>query len=107
MKTRVWRLGFFSVLFFCIEGMSWAQTATISYKTKCEVCHGATGLADTALAKRLNVLSFTDPTVVAKSDSALVGIIENGSGKMPAFTGKLTDQEISTLIQYIRQVQKH
>jgi mono/diheme cytochrome c family protein len=86
---------------------TWPQSATpnISYKTKCEVCHGTAGLADTPEAKRLSVLPFTDPSVVAKTDSALIGIIQNGSGKMPPFDGKLSDQEINALIQFIRQVQ--
>lgn len=83
-----------------------AQTESLSYKAKCEVCHGSAGLADTPQAKRLNVLPFTDPTVVAKSDTTLIGIIENGSGKMPAFKGKATDQEVNSFIQFIRQVQQ-
>jgi mono/diheme cytochrome c family protein len=105
MRTRAWQTGFFLQLFFCIETLGWSQAAPLSYTAKCAVCHGSTGAADTATAQRFSVLAFTDPIVVAKSDSVLIGIIENGSGKMPAYKGKLTDQEINTLIEYIRQVQ--
>ena len=100
------------VRFLCIPLLgvgcfSWSQSVSISYKVKCEMCHGAAGLADTQQAKLLKVLPFTDPTVVSKSDTTLTGIIENGTGKMPAFKGKLTDNEITNLIRYVRQVQNN
>lgn len=90
----------------CTGSLAWSQvTASLSYKAKCEICHGVSGHADTPQAKQLKVLPFTDPTVVADSDSTLIGIITSGSGKMPAFKGKVSDAEINSFIQFIRQLQ--
>lgn len=106
MIEHMRRIVLISALPVCIGPLAWAQTTTsVSYKAKCEMCHGTTGLADTPQAKQLKVLPFTDATVVADSDSTLIGIITNGSGKMPAFKGKLSDAEINAFIQFIRQVQ--
>jgi mono/diheme cytochrome c family protein len=86
--------------------MTAAQTnGSLSYRTKCAVCHGATGLGDTSAGKRLSVTSFQDPTVLAMPDATLENLIVSGSGKMPAYKGKLSDAEITSLIQYIRALQ--
>ena len=77
----------------------------LSYTIKCEVCHGATGLGDTSPGKQFNVKPFTDPTVLAMSDTAIQDLIVNGSGKMPAYRGKLADAEVTSLIQYIHKLQ--
>lgn len=105
MSAPAQRIGILCILLFGILVPSWPQTTSISYKTKCAVCHGSSGLADTPEAKRLSVLPFSDPIVKAKTDSELIGIVQNGTGKMPSFKGKITDQEINNLIQFIRQVQ--
>ena len=106
MNEPMQRTILISTLLFCIVPFASSQVATsISYKAKCEMCHGTSGLADTPQAKQLKVLSFSDPIVVADSDSTLVGIITNGSGKMPAYKGKLSDAEINSFIQFIRKVQ--
>jgi mono/diheme cytochrome c family protein len=106
MGVSAQRISILCILFVGINIPSRSQSTSISYGTKCEVCHGRTGLAETSAAKRLGVLPFTDASIVAKSDSTLIGIIQNGSGKMPSFKDKLTDQELSNLIQFIRQTQK-
>lgn len=81
------------------------STENISYSTKCETCHGKTGLADTTPGKLFQIKPFTDSTVIATSDSGLQDEILNGSGKMPPFKGKLSTTELANLIQYIRQLQ--
>jgi len=93
------------VLLIGLANLGFSQTSTISYKTKCEVCHGTAGLADTPEAKHLHVLPFNDPSIVAKSDAELSATIQNGSGKMPSFKNRITDAELNNLIRYIRQVQ--
>jgi hypothetical protein len=35
-------------------------------------------------------------------DAALFNIIKNGKAKMPAFSGKLSDDEIKSVVRYIR-----
>lgn len=77
----------------------------LSYGAKCETCHGSKGLADTSPGKLFHVKPFTDPTILAMPDTALRQAIIDGSGKMPAYKGKLPDGEVSDLIKFIHQLQ--
>lgn len=80
--------------------------APATFTAKCQMCHGATGLADTPAGKAMGTKSFKLPEVVKESDADLSGIIKKGKGKMPAFTGKLKDPQIAELVVYIRTLQK-
>jgi len=80
--------------------------AADTYKAKCQMCHGADGLAATPAGKAMKTPPFTDPAVLKASDADLIASTKNGKGKMPAYTGKLTDAEISSLIAYIHTLQK-
>jgi len=80
--------------------------APATYAAKCQMCHGATGLADTPAGKAMGTKSFKLPEIVKESDAELTTIITSGKGKMPAFTGKLKDAEITALVGYIRKLQK-
>jgi cytochrome c6 len=77
--------------------MSFAQGAgEATYKSKCAMCHGATGQGDTPAGKSMKVLPF------AKSaEGDMIAITTNGKGKMPAFKGKLTDAQIKEVNDYI------
>ena len=77
-----------------------------TYKAKCAMCHGADGLAATPMAKNLKVVSFKDPTMVSATDAQFIANTTNGKGKMPAYTGKLSDAQIKDVIAYIRTLQK-
>ena len=76
------------------------------YKAKCAMCHGADGLAATPMAKSMKVVSFKDPTMVNAPDAQFIANTANGKGKMPAYTGKLTDAQIKDVVLYIRTLQK-
>jgi mono/diheme cytochrome c family protein len=54
----------------------------------------------------MKVLPFNRPDVVKMSDDELITITKKGKGKMPAFHGKLTDDQIKDLVAYIRTLQK-
>lgn len=73
----------------------------ITYRAKCQMCHGESGLGDTAAGKSMNIRSFRDPEVSKMSQAALIGITKNGKGKMPAYKDKLTDAQIKVVIEYI------
>jgi mono/diheme cytochrome c family protein len=85
---------------------AFAQSAADTYKAKCQMCHGATGLGDTPAAKSLKVPSFKDPAILKASDADLIAAVTNGKGKMPPNKGKLTDPQIKALISYVRTLQK-
>jgi mono/diheme cytochrome c family protein len=77
-----------------------------TYKAKCAMCHGADGLATTPTAKNFKVLSFKDPEMLKASDAQFIASTTNGKNKMPAYSAKLTDEQIKDVIGYIRTLQK-
>jgi mono/diheme cytochrome c family protein len=85
---------------------AFAQSAADTYKSKCQMCHGATGLGDTPAGKALKVPSFKEAAIVKASDADLIAAVTNGKGKMPANKGKLTDAQIKALIAHVRTLQK-
>jgi mono/diheme cytochrome c family protein len=76
------------------------------YKAKCLMCHGPDGMANNSVGKALKAVSFKDPTVIKASDAELFAAVKNGKGKMPAENGKLTDDQIKTVIKYVRTLEK-
>lgn len=78
-----------------------------TFKTKCEVCHGADGLGNSPMGKAMGVISYSAPDVRKMSDADLTAIIKNGkNGKMPAFGAQLTDAQIKDVLKYIHTLQK-
>jgi cytochrome c6 len=76
------------------------------YKAKCQMCHGADGAGNTPAGKIAKIVSLKDPSVVNATDGDLIPIVKNGKNKMPAFTGKLNDDQITSVMTYIRTLQK-
>jgi mono/diheme cytochrome c family protein len=76
------------------------------FKSRCAPCHGTDGLASTQMGKTLKAASFKEPAIVKTPDSELIAIVKSGKSKMPAFQGKLTDDQIKAAIAYIRTLQK-
>jgi len=82
------------------------DTASDIYTAKCKMCHGVDGLGNTPAGRIAKIVSFKDPSTVKTPDGDLVATIKNGKNKMPAFAGKLTDDQINSLVAYIRILQK-
>ena len=79
------------------------QEAQDLYKSHCQSCHGASGKA-TAIGKKLGAKDFQDPDVVKLSEAGLTNVIAEGKNKMPPYKGKLTDDQIKALAQYIKEM---
>jgi mono/diheme cytochrome c family protein len=84
-----------------MSSAAFGQAADL-YKTKCAACHGADGKGDTAVGKKMGVKSFSDPEVAKNSDQNWFDDTKKGKGKMPAYDGKLTDDQIKELVKYMR-----
>jgi cytochrome c6 len=82
--------------------VSFAQSGEATYKAKCQMCHGATGMADSGAGKAMKVKPVTDPDVKKLSEADMLKATENGMGKMTAFKGKLSDAEIKGAVEYFR-----
>lgn len=74
-----------------------ADAAADVYKSKCAMCHGTDG------KKMAGTKEFASPDVQKMSDADLIATITNGKPpKMPAYKGKLTDDQIKDLAKYVR-----
>jgi mono/diheme cytochrome c family protein len=83
-----------------------AQTGGDLYKAKCAACHGPDGKGDTAMGKNLKLRDLGSADVQGQSDADLNTIITKGKNKMPAYDGKLTKEQIDSLVKHIRSLKK-
>ncbi len=72
------------------------------YEANCQACHGADGKGLVP-----GTPDFTDPawwSAMLKSEGleGLVAVVKNGRGAMPAFEGRLSDEEINAVLVYAR-----
>lgn len=78
------------------------------YAKHCESCHGRDGRAKTVKsrlkyhARDLTNRNWQDDV----SDERIFNSILNGRGKMPGFGKKISEQEIESLVSYIRSLRK-
>ena len=105
MLKHIARIAVVSLLTVSTKGFAQNSGADV-YKSKCQMCHAADGSGNTPAGKSTKVVPFSSPDVVSKSDADLVAITKNGKGKMPAYTGKLTDAQITDVVAHIRTLQK-
>jgi cytochrome c6 len=95
------------VLAFTLVFSTWSLAdGGADFKAKCAMCHGADGKGDSGMGKTLKVRDLGSADVQGQSDADLNGIITNGKGKMPKYDGKLTKDQVSDLVKYIRTL-KH
>ena len=75
------------------------------FKHKCSMCHGAEGKGYSSM----KTPDFTDPKVQASlTDKEIAEIIKNGKKgtAMPPFGAQLSEDEIQSLVTYIRSLKK-
>ena len=84
------------------------QDAATLFKAKCAACHSADGSGSGSMGKQLGVTDLRADAVQKQTDAQLNDSITNGKGKkMPAYKGKLTDDQIKGLVGYIRELAKN
>lgn len=76
------------------------------FKAKCASCHGATGAGDTAMGKSMKLKDLGSDEVQKQSDADLANVIAKGKKPMPAYEGKLTNDQIQDVVKYIRTLKK-
>lgn len=77
-----------------------------TYKAKCAMCHGPDGAGKTAMGEKLKVHDLRLPEVQKQTDAELAQIITKGKEKMQGYEGKLTKDQISQVVSYIRELAK-
>ena len=70
-----------------------------TFKAKCAMCHGPDGKKENPA---LGTKALTGPDVQKMSVAELTAAITNGKGKMPAYKGKLTDDQIKAVAEYVK-----
>lgn len=83
-----------------------AQDGPTLFKTKCAMCHGPDGKGETPMGKKLSIRDLGSAEVQKQTDAELTTIISKGKGKMPAFEGKLTAEQIGQVLAHIRELGK-
>ena len=86
--------------------MVFAQSGADTYKSKCQMCHAADGSGNTPTGKSTKARPFDSPEVMKLSDDDLIKVTKSGQGKMPAYAGKLTDDQIKAVVAHIHTLQK-
>lgn len=82
-----------------------AQDAATLFRNKCSACHGPDG-GGTAVGKSLGAPDLRSKAVQSQTDAQLKDVIAYGKGQMPPNSGKLTDDQISQMVKYVRDLAK-
>src|SRR5436309_1164868 len=83
-----------------------ADSGADIYKGKCQMCHGADGAPSAAMAKSMGIKDLKSDDVQKQSDADLKTTVEKGKGKMSPFAGKLTPEQITEVVKYVRSLKK-
>jgi len=95
---------FFAVAIVATMAMPlFAADGAAIFKAKCAGCHGADG---SKAMPAMGIKPLNTPATTGKSDAALFTIVSKGQAKMPAFAGKLSDDEIKSLVAYVHTFKK-
>ena len=76
------------------------------YRSNCAICHGGDGSGNTALGKKHKVRDLKSPEVQKATDAEWFDLISKGKKPMPAFAGRLKDDQIHQIISYLRECGK-
>jgi len=102
------------ILSFCLLSLLAAHGADpkTNWMNNCVQCHGTDGSAQTSMGKALNAKDLTSAQIQssfidAQAAAAIKdGVNQDGTTKMIAFGGRLTDDEIKALVAYVRTLKK-
>jgi mono/diheme cytochrome c family protein len=87
----------------CLAGaVGFAQsTGEATYKAKCAMCHGATGVPSAGMAKAMGVKPASDPAIKKLTAAEMFTSVKNGKGKMKPIAG-LSEAQIKDAVSYYR-----
>lgn len=79
--------------------------ARVNYAKNCEACHGdnAEGGLVKVEGKQIKVPSLKAAHAIKHTDEQLTKMITNGEEAMPSFKDKLTPEQISELVRFVRK----
>jgi cytochrome c6 len=80
-----------------------SAATSATFRTKCAMCHGPDG-SGSAVGKSMNVPDLRSPEVQKVPDAQLAQIISDGKGGMPSFKGSLSEDQVHSLVTYVRSL---
>jgi len=111
MFASLMLLVLFAGLMFFVVSIARANPApdraadSATYRTKCATCHGPDG-SGSAVGKSMNVPDLRLPVVQKMSDAQLAQIISDGKGGMPPFKSSLNEDQIHSMVSYVRSLRQ-
>jgi len=67
------------------------------------MCHGADGTKENP---GMGVKSLAGADIQKQSDADLTATVTKGKGKMPAYAGKLSDEDIKAVVAFVHTLKK-
>jgi mono/diheme cytochrome c family protein len=93
--------------FALVSGLTaMAADGAATFKSKCAVCHGSDGTGNTQMGKAMGLKDLGSADIQKMSDADLTAVVSKGKGKMPAYGGKISDEDINAVVKYIRTLKK-
>jgi len=107
MNSKIKRSVVLAVVVSLTAAVSFAQSpGKATYEHRCLACHGADGMASNGIGKVMKIRPVTDPAVKRYSRAEMIDLTRDGVGKMQAYKGDLTDQQIKDSVNYFRSFMK-
>ena len=94
------------VLLVAAPAQATDEAAGALFKTKCAMCHGADGAGKTPMGQKMGLKDLASADVQKKTDADLFSLTTRGKDKMPGYEGKLTKDQITDLVKFIRTLKK-
>ncbi len=94
-------------LSICAFAQDGASAGEKVYKSKCVLCHGVDGKANTPMGKQLNAMSLLSDDVKNLSADDMKKTVSEGRESMPSFADQLSGKEIEQVVAYVRSLEKN
>ncbi len=80
------------------------QSVKSLYASKCSVCHGNDGSANTAKGKETKTRDFKSPEFKKMTDAKALEVVLKGKGKMEGYEKSLGKEKCEQLLAYCREL---
>jgi mono/diheme cytochrome c family protein len=76
------------------------------FRSNCALCHGGDASGNTSLGKKYKLRDLKSAEAQKATDAEWFDLISKGKKPMPAFAGRLKDDQIHQIISYLRECGK-
>lgn len=94
------------VVFLLAQSARSQESGETLFKSKCAMCHGPDGAGKTMMGEKLKIPDLHSDVVQKKTDAELTQTITKGKGSMPSNEGKLSKEQVVSLVGFVRDLGK-